>query len=95
MSADPSFSRPAKVLFDGRQTDYGPPGEELEMLAEFLGNYEAFHGRRWAIVAIPGTLVSALSRMYTALAEDHGMCAESFTDFDAARARLLQSRFTL
>ncbi len=90
IAADPSFNRPARVLFDGRQTDYGPPGEELEMLAEFLGNYEAYHGSRWAIVAIPDTLVFALSRMYSALAEDHGMCAETFTDFDAARAWLLQ-----
>lgn len=89
--ADPAFQRPARVLFDGRQTDYGPPSEELEMLAEFLGQFDAFRDSRWAIVAIPDTLVFALSRMYCALAEGQGMFAETFTDDQAARGWLLQS----
>ncbi|MDJ0885561.1 MAG: hypothetical protein QNJ48_15450 [Desulfobacterales bacterium] len=90
IAAAPAFNRPARVLFDGRQTNYGPPGEELEMLAEFLGRHDAYRGSRWAIIAIPDTLVFALSRMYTALAEDHGMYAETFTDFEAGRAWLMQ-----
>ena len=24
--ADPKFRQPARILFDGRHTDYGPPG---------------------------------------------------------------------
>lgn len=88
--AEPAFNRPACVLFDGRQTDYGPPGEELEMLAEFLGKLDAFHDSRWAIVANPDTLVFALSRMYCAFAESQGMCAETFTDYNDARAWLIQ-----
>ena len=36
------------------------------------------------------TPVQFLSRMYTALAENHGMGADTFKDPDAARAWLLQ-----
>lgn len=89
--ADPALQRPARVLFDGRQTDYGPPGEELERLAEFLGQLDAFRDSRWAILAIPDTLVFALSRMYCSLAEGHGMSAETFTDYHEALGWLRQS----
>ena len=88
--ADPKFRQPARILFDGRHTDYGPPGEELELLAEFLGKLDAFRDSHWAIVAIPDTLIFALSRMYCYLAEGYGMEAETFTDISKARQWLLR-----
>ena len=87
--ADPAFKPPAKILFDARHTDYGPPSEELEMLAEFLAKPDAFKKCRWAVVANPDTLVYGLSRMFCCLAESQGIFAEPFADCDEARRWLL------
>ena len=87
--ADPAFSPPAKILFDARHTNYGPPSEEIEMLSEFLAKIEPFKKSRWAVVANPGTLVYGLSRMFCCLAESQGILAESFADCDEARRWLL------
>jgi len=87
--ADPAFSPPAKILFDARHTNYGPPSEELEMLSEFLAKPDALKKSRWAVVANPGTLVYGLSRMFCCLAESQGILAESFVDCHEARHWLL------
>ena len=87
--ADPVFSPPAKILFDARHTNYGPPSEELEMLSEFLAKPDALKKSRWAVVANPGTLVYGLSRMFCCLAESQGIFAEPFADCDEARCWLL------
>ena len=82
--ADPGFIFPAKILFDGRHTDYGPPSEELEMLSEFLAKLDAYRESRWAIVALSNSLVYGLTRMFCCMAESLGIYAEPFSDFDAA-----------
>lgn len=90
---DPAFKPPAKILFDARHTDYGPPGEELEALSEFLSEIEAFRGSRWAIVAHSGTLVYGLTRMFCCLAESHGIYAEPFSEYTEAHQWLLNSNW--
>ena len=86
---EPGFKPPAKILFDARHTDYGPPSEELEMLSEFLGKLDAYRDSRWAIVASTNTLVYGLTRMFCCLAESQGICAEPFSNFDEACQWLL------
>ena len=87
--ADPAFNPPAKILFDGRHTDYGPPSEELELLSEFLAKLDAYRESRWAIVALINSLVYGLTRMFCCMAESLGIYAEPFSDYDAARQWLL------
>ena len=87
--ADPAFDPPAGFLFDSRHTEYGPPSEELEALSEYLAGVDAFRKCRWAIVANPNTLVYGLTRMFCCLADSQGMVAEPFSDFEKARAWLL------
>ena len=89
--ADPAFNFPAKILFDARHTDYGPPGEELEALSEYLAGIEAFRDSRWAIVANSNTLIYGLTRMFCCLAESQGICVEPFSDVEAARQWLITS----
>jgi len=87
--ADPDLVYPARILFDARRTDYGPPSEELEALSEYLAGIEAFRKGWWAIVANPNSLVYGLTRMFCYLAESQGICAEPFADFEKARQWLL------
>jgi hypothetical protein len=87
--ADPAFNAPARILFDARHTDYGPPSEELEALAEFLAEHDTYRQSRWAIVANSNTLVYCLTRMFCCLAESQGIYAEPFSDYEEARAWLV------
>ena len=89
--ADPAFNPPAKILFDARHTDYGPPSEDLELLSEFLAKLDAYHESQWAIVATSNTLVYGLTRMFCCMAESLGIHAEPFSDYDAARQWLADS----
>lgn len=91
MIVDPELPVPAKILFDARHTDYGPPSEELEALSEFLAEQAAFRESRWAIVAHTNTLVYGLTRMFCCLAESQGMRAEPFTNYEQARQWLLET----
>jgi hypothetical protein len=87
---DPTLKPPANVLLDARHTDYGPPNEEIEAIAEHLGGLKAYFGGRWAVVAKPDTLLYHLSRMFCRMAEPHGLTVEPFSDYDAACLWLLQ-----
>lgn len=62
--ADPASQPPARILFDARQTDYGPPNEELEALFEFLAKQAPLRASRWTIVANANSLVFGLTRMF-------------------------------
>ena len=89
--ADPALAYPAKILFDARHTDYGPPSEELEALSEFLAGQAPLRSSRWAIVANANSLVFGLTRMFCCMAESLGIHAEPFSDYDAARQWLADS----
>lgn len=93
--ADTAFMPPARILFDARHTDYGPPSQELEALSEFLANIAAFRKSWWAIVANGNTLVYGLSRMFCCLAESQGIYAEPFSDYEMARRWLLNPEVPL
>lgn len=88
IAADAAFQTPAKILFDARHTEYGPPAEEIEAMVRSLGKIEAFKGSRWATVAHPNTLVFGVARVFCCLAESEGFCIEPFSDYDAACAWL-------
>ncbi len=87
---DPVLRPPTNVLLDARHTEHGPSNEEIEALAEHLGNLKAFFGGRWAVVAEPNTLLQHLSRMFCRLAEPHGLYVQPFSEYEAACRWLLQ-----
>lgn len=87
---DPALKPPTNVLLDARHTEHGPTNEEIEALAEHLGNLKAYFGGRWAVVAKPNTLLHHLSRIFCRLAEPHGLNVEPFSDYDAACQWLLR-----
>ena len=88
--SSPMFKPPARILFDGRYTDYGPPAEELRSFARHLDGIEAFTGSRWAILARPASLVFGLARLFCGHAQSAGFRAEPFSDFLEACAWLLR-----
>jgi SpoIIAA-like len=90
--ADPAFNPSKNILFDARDTDYGPPTEELEALAGHIGKLKTHFQGRWAVVADSNSLVYGMSRMFSYLAEQQGMRIESFSDYNEARAWLLHPK---
>lgn len=92
LSRDPSVTTPLKIIIDTRQTDYAPPSNEIESLIEYLGKITIYLGSRWAIVAPRNSLQFGVGRMFGALVEGSGICSETFSDIDAARSWLLQSK---
>jgi hypothetical protein len=89
---DPAFNPVKGILFDARDTAYGPPTEELEALANHIGKLKIQFQGRWAVVAHSNSLVYGLSRMFSYLAQQQGLRIESFSDYDEARAWLLHPK---
>lgn len=90
---DPAFKTPTNVLFDARHTDYNLPTNEIEALADQLGKFKSYYQGRWAMVADPNSLVYGLLHMFCRFSELEGLCIESFSDYDAAYAWLLECDF--
>ena len=85
ITADPAFKKPARILFDGRHTDYGPPTDEIHAMAERLGGMAEFDGSSWAMVAAPDTLMYGLGRMFASFLEMQGFSGALFDDINKAR----------
>ncbi len=92
IAKSPNLHKPAKILFDARHTEYGPPVDELGTLAEHLGATVAYLGSRWAIVAPPNSHMFGVCRVFSSYAEYEGLCVETFSNYKAAFTWLLNPR---
>ena len=92
VASDSAFRKPARILFDGRFSEYGPPLTDIHALADRLGSSRAFGGSCWAMVAAPDSLMYGLGRMFGSFLEIRGLRGEHFTDLDKARKWLRRCR---
>lgn len=89
LAADPEFEPGFKLLVDLRRMEFNPSTPEIESFARTLPRFKQVFSDRIA-VATSGGVHFGLARMTCLMAEAGGFLMRAFSDYEAARAWLVE-----